>query len=158
MALAHLNREKRAVQKEAKAQYLADRTGETDDLNAELQDRMQELRVILGHTLSADGRINFDTLQPSTKFELFETPPPLAPSQAPRVPSVPPPLASWPKLIPGATTRRRAQERPRSRASKKSISKRTSAHALRRSAANGVSLWPKPNAAAKLPHLKKREI
>lgn len=108
MAMAQLNREDRAMQKEAKAQYLADRTGETDDMNAELQDRMQELQSILAHTLSTDDRIDFDTLRPSTKFERFETPPALAPSQAPRAPSVPPPLASWRKLIPGAATRHQA--------------------------------------------------
>lgn len=52
MALAQQNRNERAAQKLAKAQYLADRQGEVDDLNAELQDRLEELQSILAHTLS----------------------------------------------------------------------------------------------------------
>ena len=69
MALAQQNRDDRAAEKLAKAQYLADRQGEADDLNAELQDRLEELQGILAHTLSLDDRIDFDALRPAADFE-----------------------------------------------------------------------------------------
>lgn len=107
MALAQQNREERAAQKLAKEQRLADRQSETDDLNAELQDRLEELQGILTHTLTLDDSIDFDALRPSTDFETFQPPSELAPGRAPRVPEVPP-LSGLRKLIPGATKKHAA--------------------------------------------------
>lgn len=104
MALAQQNRDDRAAQKAAKAQYLADRQGEADDLNAELQDRLEELQGILAHTLSQDDRIDFDVLRPAADFEAFKPPPELAPGRAPQATKLPPP-SGLRKLIPGATKR-----------------------------------------------------
>ena len=101
MALAQQNRDDRAAEKLAKAQYLADRQGEADDLNAELQDRLEELQGILAHTLSLDDRIDFDALRPAADFEAFKPPPELAPGRAPRAPQIQPP-SGLRKLIPGA--------------------------------------------------------
>lgn len=104
MTLAQQARNDREAQKLAKAQYLADRQSEVDDLNAELQDRIEELQGLLAHTLSIDDCISFDTLRPSNKFEAFSPPAALAngtlPSQA-RVP----PLSGWRRLLPGATAK-----------------------------------------------------
>lgn len=102
MALAQQNRDERAAQKLAKAQYLADRQGEVDDLNAELQDRLEELQGILAHTLSQDDRINFDLLRPAADFDAFKPPPELAPGRAPGVQELAP-LSGLRKLMPGAT-------------------------------------------------------
>lgn len=107
MAQAQQNRDERAAQKFAKAQYLEDRQGETDDLNAELQDRVEELHGILAHTLSIDDRIDFDVLRPARDFEAFTPPLELAPGRAPRAPQVPPP-SGLRKLIPGTAKKHAA--------------------------------------------------
>jgi restriction system protein len=52
MALAQQTRDERAAEKMAKAQYLADRQSEVDDLNADLEDRLEQLQGLLQHTLS----------------------------------------------------------------------------------------------------------
>lgn len=104
MALAQQNRDDRAAQKLAKAQYLEDRQGEVDDLNAEVQDRLEELQGILAHTLSVDDRISFDSLRLSTSYEAFKPPADLAPSQTPRALRVDAP-AGFRKWIPGAGKR-----------------------------------------------------
>lgn len=102
MALAQQNRDNRAAEKQAKAQYLVDRQEETDDLNAELLDRIEDLQNILTHTLTRDDKIDFDTLRLSKTFDSFKVPAELAPGQIPRAVEVLP-LAGWRKLIPGAT-------------------------------------------------------
>lgn len=107
MALAQQNRDDRAAQKAAKTQYLADRQGEADDLNAELQERLEELQGILAHTLSQDDRIDFDVLRPAAAFEAFNPPPELAPGHAPPAPKLSAP-SGLRKLIPGATKRHAA--------------------------------------------------
>ncbi|WP_066270211.1 restriction endonuclease [Hydrogenophaga palleronii] len=107
MALAQQNRDDRAAQKAAKAQYLVDRQGEVDDLNAELQDRLEELQGILAHTLSQDDLIDFNVLRPPASFEAFKPPPELAPGRAPLAPKMPTP-SGLRKLIPGATKRHAA--------------------------------------------------
>jgi restriction system protein len=56
IALAQQSSNDREAQKQAKAQHLEDRHGEVDDLNAELQDRLEDLRGILAHTLALDDR------------------------------------------------------------------------------------------------------
>ncbi|MCJ0764563.1 restriction endonuclease [Variovorax terrae] len=107
MTLAQLQRDTRAAEKQAKAEYLASRQEETDDLNADLQERIEELQGILAHTLSRDDRIDFAALRPSEVFEAFQPPPELAPGQAPRPPHIPPPSGLG-KLIPGAAKRHEA--------------------------------------------------
>ncbi|MGK6310835.1 restriction endonuclease [Variovorax sp. DT-64] len=107
MALAQQTREDRAAHKLAKAQYFADRQGEADDLNAELNDRLEELQGILAHTLSLDDRIDFDALRPLETFEPFQPPPELAPGRAPRPSDVQAP-SGLRKLIPGATKKHAA--------------------------------------------------
>lgn len=107
MALAQQNRDERAVQKVAKAQYLADRQAEVDDLNAELQDRMAELLGVLAHTLSLDDRIDFDALRPVSEFEPFQRPSELGPGHRPTAIHVTP-LSGWRKLVPGAAAKHAA--------------------------------------------------
>ncbi len=107
MALAQQNREDRDAVKLAKAQYLADRQGEADDLNAELGDRLEELQGLLAHTLSRDDRIDFGALRPAMNFEAFKPPTELAPGSAPRAPQVPPP-SGLRKLIPGSAKKHAA--------------------------------------------------
>lgn len=109
MALAQQNREERAAQKLAKELYLADRLGETDDLNSELQDRLEELQGILSHTLIVDDSIDFNALRLSSDFEVFQPPQELAPGHAPRTPEVPAP-SGLRKLIPGATKKHAAAQ------------------------------------------------
>lgn len=107
MALAQQNRDERAALKVAKAQYLLDRQGEADDLNAELQDRIAELQGILAHTLSVDDRIDLDALRPSLAFEAFSPPAELTPGRAPRAPQIAAP-SGLRKLIPGSAKRHAA--------------------------------------------------
>lgn len=102
MALAQQTRDERAAQKLAKAQYLEDRQGEVDDLNAELQDRLEELHGLLPHTLSVDDRIDFSALRLAADFEPFKPPPDLAPGSAPTAPVLAPP-SFLRSLIPGTT-------------------------------------------------------
>ncbi len=49
--------------KEDKQRYLAARIEEVDDSNAELAERIQELRCVLDHTLSVDDVIEFESLR-----------------------------------------------------------------------------------------------
>jgi len=107
MALAQQNRDERTAQKLAKAQYLAERQEETDDLNAELQDRLEELQGVLMHTLSLDDRIDFNALRPASDFKAFKRPPELAPGRAPHAPQILPPTGLR-KLIPGAAKKHAA--------------------------------------------------
>lgn len=104
MALAQQTRDDRAAEKQAKAQYLAGRQEEADDLNAETQDRIEELRGILAHTLIRDDRIDFDTLRLSQAFDSFVVPAELEPGQTPRAAVVSAP-SGLRKFIPGATKR-----------------------------------------------------
>ena len=109
MALAQQNRDQRAAEKQAKAQYLLDRQQETDDLNAEIQDRLDDLRGLLAHTLALDDRIDFNALRLSDAFEAFRPPPELAPGNAPLPRAVAAP-AGFGKLIPGAAKRHAAAQ------------------------------------------------
>lgn len=104
MAAAQQARDHRAAEKMAKAQYLEDRQEEVDDLNAELQDRLDELRGLLSHTLSFDDRINFASLRSSAPFERFQSPPELLPVGAP-IPNKVAALSWFRKLLPGAGKR-----------------------------------------------------
>jgi restriction system protein len=104
MALAQQNREDRAGHKLAKERYLADRLGEVDDLNAELQERLEELQGLLAHTLSVDDRIEFNALRPSQAFDAFVCPEEFSPGRAPRAHQVAPP-SGLRRFIPGAAKR-----------------------------------------------------
>ncbi|MDY0744763.1 restriction endonuclease [Paucibacter sp. R3-3] len=104
MAFNQQRRADQAAAKEAKAQYLADRQAETEDLNAEVDEQVNALQSVLEHTLGVDDRINFDSLRSRVSFEAFKTPPALAPRSAPR-PTVVEPLTWLQGLIPGASGR-----------------------------------------------------
>lgn len=54
--------------KEHKAQYLAGRIQETEDLNQELQALLDELSHVLQHTLTLDDTIDFNSLRILTSF------------------------------------------------------------------------------------------
>lgn len=104
MAMAQQRRTTAAAEKEAKAQYLVDRQAEADDLNAEIQDRLDGLQGLLTHTLRVDDRISFSSLRNRIPFEVFKLPAEFAPKAAPTEPSVP--ALTWTqKLIPGASSR-----------------------------------------------------
>ncbi|WP_422018523.1 restriction endonuclease [Roseateles sp.] len=93
-----------AAAKEAKAQYLADREAEIEDLNAEVQERVDALQEILAHTLRVDDRISFGSLRSRVAFEEFKLPPALASKPAP-TPAVVAPLSWMKKLIPGTSSK-----------------------------------------------------
>lgn len=107
MALAQQVREDRELQKLAKAQYLADRQGEVDDLNDELKDRIDELSGLMAHTLTVNDRINFGELRHAEGFPNFEPPDELSPGRAPRAVQVAA-LVGIRRFIPGAGKRHAA--------------------------------------------------
>lgn len=98
-------RDAREADKLAKQQYLEDRMAETADLNSDLVDTMEALSGILGHTLSVNDAISFDSLRRSDAFAPFQTSAGLLPDNAPEKAAVAP-LSMWGKLIPGAARRR----------------------------------------------------
>jgi len=100
-------RENREAEKALKAQYLLDRQTEVDDLNAELNEKIEELQDILAHTLRHDDAINFDRLRHFEAFEPFEIAPELRPSDPPALIQVPKP-SGMRRLIPGAGKRHQA--------------------------------------------------
>lgn len=104
MAANQQRRADQASAKEAKAQYLADREAETEDLNAEVKERVDALQDILGHTLRVDDRIGFESLRSRGSFEAFKLPSALASKPAP-VAAVVEPLTWLQKLIPGASSK-----------------------------------------------------
>lgn len=104
MAQAQMARTEREAQKLAKAEYLDERQGEADDLNAELHQRIEELEEILVHTLSRDDRIDFDTLRRSESFEPFNPPSGLAPGIPPKVPTIRAP-SGLSRFFPGSAKR-----------------------------------------------------
>ncbi|MDY0744791.1 restriction endonuclease [Paucibacter sp. R3-3] len=113
MAFNQQRKADQAAAKEAKAQYLADRQAEAEDLNAEVDEQVGALQSILEHTLGVDDRINFDTLRSRVAFEAFKTPSTLAPRAAPKS-TVVEPLTWLQGLIPGASGRHaRAVEKAR---------------------------------------------
>ncbi len=104
MAANQQRRADQAAAKEAKAQYLADREAETEDLNAEIQERIDALQEILAHTLRVDDRITFESLRSRVAFEEFRLPSALASKPAPTA-AVVAPLTWIQKLVPGATSK-----------------------------------------------------
>ncbi|MDC6167534.1 restriction endonuclease [Paucibacter sp. XJ19-41] len=104
MALAQQSREDATAAKQAKAQYLQDRQGEVDDLNAEVKERIDAIQSILAHTLGTDDRISFESLRIRTRFAAFKLPTELTPATPSQERAVPP--LSWAqKLVPGAASR-----------------------------------------------------
>lgn len=104
IALAQQSRDNRASEKLAKALYLAERQGEVDDLNAELQDRLADFQGILTHTLTHDDCIDFDSLRVTDGFEPFQPPAELSPGITP--PSYIVSAPNWfGRLLPGADKR-----------------------------------------------------
>ena len=63
MARVQQARDQRESEKAAKQQYLEDRIAETDDLNAELNERLESFRGLLAYTLAVDDRISFNDLR-----------------------------------------------------------------------------------------------
>lgn len=100
-------REDREAEKALKAQYLQDRQTEADDLNAELNEKIEELQDILAHTLRHDDIIDFDSLRQFEAFASFKIAQELRPSAPPSLIDVPAP-AGLKKLIPGANGRYQA--------------------------------------------------
>lgn len=104
MAENQQRRADQAAAKEAKAQYLADRQAETDDLNAEVGDQVEALQGVLAHTLRVDDRISFESLRSRTPFEAFKVPAALTPRSPPTATTVQ--ELTWAqKLVPGAKSR-----------------------------------------------------
>lgn len=115
MARTQQARELKELEKLAKQQYLDDRLAETQDLNTELAERLEELREILRHTLTVDDRINFSELRITEPFERFVPPAHLAPGSPPSA-VIPPQPSGIGKFLPGAKSKyeeavQRAQER-----------------------------------------------
>ncbi|WP_307596827.1 restriction endonuclease [Variovorax paradoxus] len=104
MAQAQQARNDREALKLEKAQYLADRQGEVDDLNSELVDRMAALEGLLAHTLLRDDRIDFADLLLTASFRSFDPPQELSPGRAPRATRVAPPSGLG-RFLPGASKR-----------------------------------------------------
>ncbi|MFC9777380.1 restriction endonuclease [Paenibacillus chitinolyticus] len=61
-------------EKEAKLRYIESRVEETDDLNSELGERIEELFGILDRTLQVNDMISFSTLKMNEKFKDFNVP------------------------------------------------------------------------------------
>jgi len=98
-------RDSRDADRAVKAQYLEERAGEVHDLNEALEERIEELRDLLAHTLAFEDRIGFDRLRDRQPFEAFSPPLDLAPAAAPR-PRAVAPLTGFGRFIPGAAARR----------------------------------------------------
>lgn len=135
MALAQQTRDERAAEKMAKAQYLVDRQSEVDDLNADLEDRLEQLQGLLQHTLSTDDRIDFDSLRPSGVFEVFRPPPELEPRKPPRVPLVAAPTGLR-KLLPGASKRHEAELADAARKHQQEVAEFNQVEAIKRAKLN----------------------
>lgn len=114
MAAAQQTREIKALERQekeatrlAKAEYLQDRQGEVDDLNAELKDRLEELEGLLTHTLALDDTVSFDSLRHADPYPPFKAPKNLVPNLAPIAIEVPP-LSGLRRYWPGAAKRHEA--------------------------------------------------
>lgn len=134
MAANQQLRENKAAAKDAKAQYVADREAETEDLNVEVQERVDALQGVLAHTLRIDDRITFSSLRSKSAFEAFELPAALAPKAAPRA-SIVEPLTWVQKLIPGASSRHARAVEAAQAAHTAAMAEHHRAEALRSSAA-----------------------
>lgn len=93
-------REQRELEKATKQQYLEDRITETDDLNAEIHERLEDLRGLLTHTLAVDDCISFNQLRQAPPLEPFKPPSRLAPGTPPQKVEISPPKG-FRKLLPG---------------------------------------------------------
>jgi restriction system protein len=97
--------------KEAKQQHIEERIAEAQDKTIEVQDRINELKQILQHTLSVDDTITFDSLRIKEKIPPFSPKPELAnpsplPSKDEFLQDIKPP-SGLQKLIPGSQDRYR---------------------------------------------------
>jgi restriction system protein len=94
----------REAAREAKAAHLEARQVEADDLNADLKDRLEELEVLLLHTLSVDDTVSFDSLRHTELYPAFKVPKDLAPGVAPVATEAAPPTG-FARFLPGAGKR-----------------------------------------------------
>lgn len=101
MARVQQAREQRELEKAAKQQYFEDRNAETDDLNAELDERLESFRGLLAHTLAVDDRISFNELRQMQPIEPFDPPQHLAPGIPPVRIEIPLPTGLR-KFLPGS--------------------------------------------------------
>lgn len=101
MTRVQLAREQRELEKAAKQQYLEDRIAEAEDLNEELNERLECFRGILAHTLAVDDRISFNELRQMQPIEPFNPPLRLAPGTPPVPIQVAPPTGLR-KFLPGS--------------------------------------------------------
>jgi restriction system protein len=107
MTQAQLARELKQAEKQAKQDYLEMRVQEVADLNAEVEEKLADIRGVLAHTLDFDDTIAFADLYPTETFSPFVVPTELRPKP---VPVREPEKAQtwWQKLLPGAGVRLQA--------------------------------------------------
>lgn len=104
--IARLQREEdrfnKLLAKEEKQRYLERRIEETDEMNLELNEKIEELQKILHETLSKDDRVYFDSLRTFESYRDFKLPSKLSsPLQEPIKEAVK--QQNWfMKLIPGS--------------------------------------------------------
>jgi restriction system protein len=92
-----------------KEQYLEDREQEVADLKAEAEQKIEQLKTILNHTLSVDDRIDFSALRihdtfpafSPTRSQITQEPPPNLDAYLQRIPA----LTFLKKLVPGSKGR-----------------------------------------------------
>ncbi len=101
MARVQQAREQREFEKATKQRYLEDRIAETDDLNAEINERLESFRGLLAHTLAVDDCISFNDLRQMPQIEPFTSPSRLAPGVPPVWIEISPPTGLR-KFLPGA--------------------------------------------------------
>jgi restriction system protein len=97
-----LEAEQKRLDRELKQLYLEDRQAETDDLNTELIESIEDLRSILSRTLGVDDTVRFDTLRISEVYPPLDVPPGLTQRHPnpvretfERIPFVSQPVAQW---------------------------------------------------------------
>lgn len=88
--------------KEERQRYFESRMAETEELNFELQNRIQTLQNLLGHTLSVNDAIDFDSLRIKDRFAPFIIPQDLMYQPPPPVKRIVKENGWLGKLLPGA--------------------------------------------------------
>jgi restriction system protein len=106
-------RQRALADKETKLRYIEERIGEAEDKTIEVQERVDELRQILQHTLSVDDSIRFSSLKANEEFPAFSPKPwltiPCSPPSKEEYLSDKKPPSGLKKLIPGSQDRYRSK-------------------------------------------------